>query len=213
MEIGEHFGIQNVNAVRNHLLALERKGYITKGADRSRALRITRKPRALAKVITGLKERIRRHRGIIFALEYHLALATRKGRPHLVDEIRDEVKAGMEQAIANHGWELLQLEIQPDHVLVSVRPGPDHSPERVVRNFKNATAAVWLRHPLRITGRGLWANGFLATTRAEERDALIEDFLAEKRQAPDEEEDEQAPAVVDGPAEPAPDGTKGGSNP
>jgi REP element-mobilizing transposase RayT len=199
--------------VRNHLLALERKGYITKGADRSRALRITRKPRALAKAITGLKERIRSHRGVVCALEYHLALATRKGRPHLVEDIRDEVKARMEQVVADHGWELLQLEIQPDHVLVSVRPGPDHSPERVVRNFKHATAAVWLRHPLRITGRGLWANGFLATTRAEDRDALIEDFLAEKRQAPDDEVDEQAPVVVDEPPQGTPNGIKGGSNP
>jgi len=185
-EVGAYFGIHNPNAIRNHLLALEKKGYISKGADRSRALRITRRPRGLAKAVAGLKERIRRHRGVLYALEYHLALATRKGRQHLVGEVGEEVRAKIEQVVTDHGWELLELEVNPDHVLASIRPGPDHSPERVVRNLKNATTAVWLRHPILISGRGLWSHGFLATTRAEDRDALIDDFLAEKREANDE---------------------------
>jgi len=186
-EVGAYFGIQNPNAIRNHLLALEKKGYISKGADRSRALRITRRPRALAKAVAGLKERIRRHRGVLYALEYHIALATRKGRQHFAGEVGDEVRSKIEQVVADHGWELLELEVNPDHVLVSIRLGPDHSPQRVVRNLKNATTAVWLRHPIRISGRGLWSHGFLATTRAEDRDALIDDFLAEKREADDDD--------------------------
>jgi repressor LexA len=49
-EMGRHFGIRSPNGVRDHIRALERKGYIAKGPEKSRAIRLRR----------GL----RRHRGI-----------------------------------------------------------------------------------------------------------------------------------------------------
>ncbi|MBI2192139.1 MAG: IS200/IS605 family transposase [Planctomycetes bacterium] len=180
-EIGTHFGIRNPNGIRNHLLALERKGYIQKDADLSRAIRLTRKPGALSRAITGLKEHLRRGKGWVYSLEYHLAWCTRKMRKTLSGPVFEEVKQGVEQAVADHGWELTRLDIQPDHVVVSVCVSPDHSPQRVVRNFKNATAAIWLRHPLRVGGRGLWGQGFLATTDASERNTLLESYLEQER--------------------------------
>lgn len=189
-EIGTHLGIRNPNGTRNHLLALERKGFIEKGADRSRALRMTPKSRFLAKSIAGLKERIRRHRGVIYAVEYHLAWATRKHREHLVGEISEEVRRKIEQVVVDHAWELTRLEVLTDHVVISLRVGPDHSPERVVRNLKNATAPIRLHHPLRIKGRALWAHGFLATTDAEDRDAMLGSFLAENAGADEVHEPE-----------------------
>lgn len=38
-EIGNHFGIRSTNGVNDHLNALERKGYLTRGDMKSRALR------------------------------------------------------------------------------------------------------------------------------------------------------------------------------
>jgi len=40
-EIGENFEITSTNGVNDHLLALERKGYIKRGKDKSRALELT----------------------------------------------------------------------------------------------------------------------------------------------------------------------------
>jgi SOS-response transcriptional repressor LexA len=40
-EIGAHVGIRSTNGVRDHLIALERKGYLTRGNAKSRALRPT----------------------------------------------------------------------------------------------------------------------------------------------------------------------------
>lgn len=41
-EIGERLGISSTNGVSDHLKALERKGYISREADKSRALRVAR---------------------------------------------------------------------------------------------------------------------------------------------------------------------------
>ncbi len=40
-EIAGHFGISSVNAVREHLMALEGKGYLRRAADKSRAMIVT----------------------------------------------------------------------------------------------------------------------------------------------------------------------------
>ncbi len=48
-EIGEKFGIPSTNAVNDHLVSLERKGYIEREASKARSIRITRG--ALAKLM------------------------------------------------------------------------------------------------------------------------------------------------------------------
>lgn len=42
-EIGAHFGIRSTNGVSDHLLALQRKGYIDREWIKSRAMRLTMK--------------------------------------------------------------------------------------------------------------------------------------------------------------------------
>jgi REP element-mobilizing transposase RayT len=190
-EIGDNFGIKNPNGIRNHLLALEKKGFIEKEAERSRAIRIKKRPRALAKAIAQVKERVNKKRGIYYSLEVHLAWCTRKARRHLEGAACEDVKSRLEQTVVNHDWELVRLDIQPTHVLMTLRISPDHSVGRVVRNFKNSTAALWLLHPLRFKGRGLWASGYVAATTKEDRDAMLEDFLAEKSSADDAEEEKR----------------------
>ncbi|MDA0840924.1 MAG: IS200/IS605 family transposase [Planctomycetota bacterium] len=190
-EIGDNFGIKHPNGVRNHLLALEKKGFIEKGAERSRAIRIKKRPKALSRAIAQVKERVNKKRGIYYSLEVYLAWCTRKGRRHLEGAAREDVKNRLEQTIVDHDWELVRLDIQPTHVLMTLRITPDHSVGRVVRNFKNATAALWLLHPLRFKGRGLWASGYVAATTREDRDAMLEDFLSEKKSADDAEEEKR----------------------
>jgi repressor LexA len=44
-EIADHFKFSSTNAVNDHLVALERKGYLRRGADKSRALEILKMPK------------------------------------------------------------------------------------------------------------------------------------------------------------------------
>lgn len=182
MEIGHNFGIRNPNGIRNHLLALERKGFIQKEADRSRAIRVTRRANALGQAISAIKSKIGGHEGQVYSLEYHLAWCTRKMRQTLSGEVLDEVRKGFELVVEHHNWELTKVELLPDHVVMSVRVGPTDSPERVVKSFKKGTALIWLRHPLEVKGRGLWGRGFMAATDAAERDALLDSYLTKERE-------------------------------
>ena len=47
-EVGQAVRLANVNAVRGHLSALEKKGYITKDPDKARSIRIIRPPSPLS---------------------------------------------------------------------------------------------------------------------------------------------------------------------
>ncbi len=46
-EIGAAFGIRSTNGVNDHLLALERKGFLSRDGMRSRAIRVLRPDRVL----------------------------------------------------------------------------------------------------------------------------------------------------------------------
>jgi repressor LexA len=43
-EIADRFGLNSTNGVNDHLVALEKKGYIRRGADKSRAIEILANP-------------------------------------------------------------------------------------------------------------------------------------------------------------------------
>src|SRR5260370_2892265 len=52
-EIGEHMSIRSTNGVNDHLNALERKGYLQRGAQQSRSLVVTKR----ARLVLGLGAR------------------------------------------------------------------------------------------------------------------------------------------------------------
>jgi SOS-response transcriptional repressor LexA len=58
-EIGAHFGMQSTNAVNDHLIALERKGYITRDAMTARGIRLLKKSGASAPCLDDVLEKIR----------------------------------------------------------------------------------------------------------------------------------------------------------
>ena len=48
-EIGDALGLPNVNAVRGHLAALEKKGYITRAPDKARSIQVVHAPSAISR--------------------------------------------------------------------------------------------------------------------------------------------------------------------
>lgn len=83
-EIGEHMDIRSTNGVNDHLKALERKGYLQRGEQQSRALVVTRR----ARVLLGLGNR--KDSGL---LEVPLLGRVAAGQPLLAQEnVEDSVR-------------------------------------------------------------------------------------------------------------------------
>jgi REP element-mobilizing transposase RayT len=47
----------------------------------------------------------------------------------LVGPVRDRLKPIIEEMVAEHGWRIISLAIQPDHVHLFIRTNPYHYPQ------------------------------------------------------------------------------------
>ena len=180
-EIGEAVGVANVSAVRGHLAAIEKKGYITKDPDKARSIRIVgdRRPSVLSRFKRKLHQFARTDEGVVHRVVYGIVLATRKRRRHFVGRGREWMIEALDKRAAEHGWTFLEQRVEPDHVVLIVEVWPTHSPGRVVSRVRHAGESLKRRHMLAFPGRRMWATGYAVTTDLERLDEMAEQFLAE----------------------------------
>ncbi|MBS1197870.1 MAG: lexA [Proteobacteria bacterium] len=167
MEIGKQFGINNPNGVKSHLVALERKGFISRDKEMARAMRVEAAPAKAAPhphLITTLKKKIWQHNKYYTHLHYHLGLTTRKAYPFFHGKWKDMVEEKIRKVAADHDWHIARLDIDSAAVTMELLATPDHSIERVVNNIKNFTNLLAVAHPLYFHGKRLWATGFAGAT-------------------------------------------------
>lgn len=176
-EIGHALGLPHVNAVRGHLAALERKGYITKDPDKARSIRVIGAPSAMSRVKRRLHEVFRTNEGVAHHIVFGLAWATWKRQPLLTGRRRDLISDALDREAAEHGWRLVSKRIGSDHVAVVAEIWPNHSPELAVRRFQSAGRAAKRRHAGEFPGNHLWNRGYVATTDIELLDQLVEEML------------------------------------
>ena len=179
-EIGQGLSLANVNAVRGHVQALERKGYITREADKARSIRVVRPPTPFAWLKRKMHEVLRTDEGVMHTVVYGLAWATCQRVPYFVDERLKWMEQAIECETAKRGWRLLDTHIAPDHVVLVVEAWPNHSPELVVKRFQGAGQAMWVMHPGKFPGKRLWGRGYVATTDLELLGQLVAEFLKEQ---------------------------------
>lgn len=187
-EIGEAIGLTNVNAVRGHVEALERKGHITRTPDKARSIQLTGKPSALSHVKRKLHEVFKTDEGVLHRVVYGLAWATWRRMPLLTGPRAEWMKAAFEREAVEHGWTLTDCRIEPDHVVLVVETWPNHSPEKTVRRFQSAGRAVRRKHAHDFPGETLWEKGYAATTSLHLLESLVARLLAAPK-PPQQKED------------------------
>jgi DNA-binding MarR family transcriptional regulator len=176
-EIGLGTDIPNISAVRGHIAAIEKKGYITKEADKARSIRIVYTPSIFSKIKRQLHDFASTDKGVLYKVVYGIAIVTRKGREHFVGEGLKWIDEAIEREAVEHGWKLIQKQINPNGVILVVAVWPNHSPELVASRIRQAGNMVRLRHLKHFPGKSLWATGYAATTHLESLDEMAEQLL------------------------------------
>ncbi len=179
-EISRAVGIANINAVRGHISALEKKGYIAKDPDKARSIRVLHSPSALSRLRGKLHDIARTDEGVACCVVYGLAWATQRRRPILTGRAQRIIEDAFERECVEHGWKLLDGRIWPDHVRLVVEVWPNHSPEQAVRRFKRMANFARRRHAKHFPEKGLWHRGYVVTTDLDILDDLIEQMLNEQ---------------------------------
>lgn len=176
-EIGDAVGVANVSAVRGHVAALEKKGYIDREADKARSIRVVRSPSRFSRLKRKLHQLARTDEGILHRIVYGLTLACRKRRQHFVGPAQKWIAEAIERECVERGWDLLQCRVEADHVLLVVGVWPNHSPQLVARRIRAACEAVRRRRRDSFPGRRLLASGFAAITDLSLLDHLVPEFM------------------------------------
>ena len=181
-EIGEALGLANVSAVRGHLAALEKKGYIVKNPDKARSIRLVDVPSLLSRFKKKLHEVARTDEGVLHQILYGIGLATREPKIRFTGPLRTRLEAALDHRASEHGWEFVRKQIENDHIILVIRVWPNHSPEAVVSRVRHACeAAIRREQKALLLHRRLWAKGYVVTTNPDQLDTLMEQFLQETK--------------------------------
>ena len=176
-EIGTAIGLTNVNAVRGHVLALEKKGYITKAPDRARSIQIIKSMPAVSRLKRKIHKILKTDRGVYHQVVYALAWTTYLKTPYFEKISRDEVIKTLSAECLKRGWELFETEVAPDHISIVVKVWPNHSPQLVVRRCQNSLKNL-IKQTLDFqSDRNLWGKGYVATTSLDLLPQMIKELL------------------------------------
>ena len=176
-EIGVAIGLTNVNAVRGHVLALEKKGYITKAPDRARSIQIIKPLPTVSRLKRKIHKILKTDKGVYHQVVYALAWVTYLKQPYFENAMRDGVIKALGAECLKRGWELIETEIAPDHISIVVKVWPNHSPQLVVRRCQNSLKNL-IKQTLDLqSDRRLWGKGYVATTSLDLLPQMIERLL------------------------------------
>jgi putative transposase len=100
----------------------------------------------------------------VYNLNYHIVLVTKYRNKVLFGPVEAFLKTQMYHICTTYGWEILALEVMPDHVHLFVSFPPKIAPVVVARTIKSILAiAVFRQFPSlkrkRFWGSGLWSRG------------------------------------------------------
>lgn len=115
-------------------------------------------------------------------LRYHFVWCPKRRRKVLIGNVALRLKELLEEKTAGLGWEIVALEIMPDHVHLFLGTDPDVSPTQVMHALKGYTSRVLRQEfPKLQTMPSLWTRSFLVSTAGNVSAATIEKYIGEQK--------------------------------
>ena len=76
----------------------------------------------------------------VHLIVYHIIWCPKRRRKVLAGPVYDRLKAIIEEVIAENGWQIIELAIQPDHVHLFIRSNPYTLPTDIARLIKGRSS-------------------------------------------------------------------------
>lgn len=71
---------------------------------------------------------------------YHMVWCPKRRRKVLVGPVRDRLAQIIGEVVAENGWEIIRLAVQPDHVHLFIRANPNTLPSDIPRRIKGRSS-------------------------------------------------------------------------
>ena len=107
-------------------------------------------------------------RNCVYQTAYHVVWCPKYRKPVLTGDVPVFLRAALDTIADGHGWEILSLEIQPDHVHLFLSIPPADAVATAVKLLKGITARqLFVRFPelkLSLWGGHLWSPSYYVGT-------------------------------------------------
>lgn len=127
---------------------------------------------------------MKKGRGYVYKLEYHLVWSTKYRHQVLKGYVADTLESILRDIAINNGLEVVSLAIQPDHVHILVGTSPQHSIPNFVKALKGASARrLFQLHPdikKSLWGGHLWNPSYCVLTMSENTSEQIKRYIEEQ---------------------------------
>ncbi len=123
----------------------------------------------------------------VYDLKYHLVWVPKYRKSVLLGAIEERLKNLFYEIAEEHEWEILEMELMPDHVHVFVSAGPKWSPGKIVGTFKAITSKIVFEEfsqvKRRLWGGHLWSAGYYAASVGDKvTTATVKKYIRHQRQ-------------------------------
>jgi len=75
----------------------------------------------------------------VYNINYHIVWCPKYRKPVLVDKIKEFLEDQIHTIVATKNWELLELQVMPDHIHLFISTPPIESPVGIVEVLKGVT--------------------------------------------------------------------------
>ncbi|WP_034339452.1 IS200/IS605 family transposase [Deinococcus misasensis] len=124
---------------------------------------------------------MKKGRGYVYQLEYHLIWCVKYRHQVLTDEVADGLKDILRDIAAQNGLDVVRLEVMPDHVHLLLGATPQHTIPDFVKALKGASArrmfAAYPQLKQKLWGGNLWNPSYCILTVSEHTPAQIQKYI------------------------------------
>jgi len=120
----------------------------------------------------------RRTRHAVYLCNYHFVWIPKRRKPVLVGKIKERLKQIIEEVCNENDWEILALEIMPDHVHLFLSAPPYFSPHTILRKIKGRSARI-LRQgfPELLKLPSMWTRSYFVSTAGNVSSETIKKYI------------------------------------
>jgi putative transposase len=123
-----------------------------------------------------------------YNINYHLVWCPKYRHQILTGKIEEYFRRLLDNICNHYGYQILALEVMPDHVHLFLSVKPQIGPTDVVRTIKSITAVwifkkfSWLKRK-KFWGSGLWSKGYYVGTAGQVSAETIKRYIENQRTA------------------------------
>lgn len=113
---------------------------------------------------------------------YHIVFCPKRRKPVLVGNVAKDVEHLIRLKCEEQGWEVVALEVMPDHVHLFVRAWPTTSAAEVVKQVKGITShELRGKYPHLLKLPSLWTRSYFASTAGNVSQEAIRRYIDSQR--------------------------------